>query len=87
MTPAAWAPAHSALVSSASGSVVPDLTSSTAIIAPRPRTSPMRSSSACMRPSRSFISVSICRARATRPSASIVSMVASAAAQATGLPP
>ncbi len=71
-----------------SGVVVPALTSSTAIIAPRPRTSPIRSSSACSAAAAGPSSaVSICWRRATRPSASMVAMVASAAAHAIGLPP
>src|SRR6202453_1172398 len=87
MTPAAWAAVASFSVSSASGSVVPDFTSSTAIMAPRPRTSPIRSSPACTRTSRSVTSRPICWARSISPSLSMVAMLASAAAQATGLPP
>ena len=50
ITPAVWQPTHSFMVSSGSGSSVPGLTNSIAIIAPRPRTSPMRSSSTCRLP-------------------------------------
>ncbi|CKR93082.1 Uncharacterised protein [Mycobacterium tuberculosis] len=67
--------------------MVPDLTSSTAIMAPRPRTSPIRSSTACSVVNRSVTRRSIWRARSISPSLSMVAMVASAAAQATGLPP
>jgi len=49
MTPRWCAAEATALARSGAGSSVPERTSSTAIIAPRPRTSPMRSSSACMR--------------------------------------
>ena len=74
---------------SGSGSSVPASTSSTAIMAPRPRTSPMRGRRRpAARAAGSSMSVLDLAARAaTRPSASIVSMAASAAAQASGLPP
>ncbi len=72
-------------VSVASGSPVAGSTNSIAIIAPRPRTSAMRSSAFCSKCSR--MTCSIRRAFSRRPSSSTASNTASAAAVATGLPP
>ena len=85
MTPAWRTAAATALVSFASGSRVAGSTNSTAIMAPRPRISPMRGSGFCSKCSRMIVSI-FC-ASVSSPSSSMASMTASAAAVATGLPP
>ena len=62
-------------------------TNSTPTIRPGPRTSPIRSSSAMIRPRPAVSSTPRAAAFSTRPSSRIVRSTASAAAQATGLPP
>ena len=52
-TPARWQAATIRLAASASGSLVPGRTSSMAIMAPRPRTSPMPGWESCMAVNRS----------------------------------
>src|SRR6185312_13415880 len=62
-------------------------TNSRAIIAPRPRTSPIAPNSVAHRQNRERICSPIRTARTARSSASMASITASAAAQARGLPP
>ena len=69
------------------GPPVPGVTSSIAIIAPRPRTSPIAGCRDWIDRSRSTMIDSIARAAAGRSSSRIVWMAPNAAAQATGLPP
>ena len=88
ISPSRWQAAATAAVSAASGVLATgSLTSSTASIAPRPRTSPTASYLSASAASRGVMTDSMWRAAPHRSSARIVSMAASAAAQATGLPP
>lgn len=87
MTPWACALAHSALVSSGSGSAVPDFTNSTAIMAPRtdiadPVVVGLHAVQLVLHQPFDLLGT-VEHAK----SISVVSMVPSAAAQATGLPP
>ena len=80
--------AATAAVSAASGALVTGSeTSSTASIAPRPRTSPICGWRSCRARSRGSITASMRRAAPGRSSSRMVAIDASAAAQATGLPP
>ena len=82
-----WQALATAAVVAASGSRVPGRVSSMATIAPRPRTSPITSYVDESSRSRAVMTSPMCRAAEHRSCDSIVSMLPSAAAQATGLPP
>ncbi len=87
ISPLAWQALATRAVASASGSVVPGLTISTAIIAPRPRTSPITGWRRAMSRSLGSMISPMPRAAAGRSSFAYVSIAPRAAAQATGFPP
>src|SRR5690349_2015576 len=87
ISPRACAAAATAFVAATSGSPDDGSTSSTASIAPRPRTSPIRRSRSASVRSRGSTTDSIARAFSTSPSSWIARIEASAAAHAIGLPP
>ena len=89
ITPRSRHPAAIAfIVAASSGSFVArSETSSSAHIAPRPRTSPTTSNRSAIEANRAMTVSPISRARASRSSRSILSSTARAAAAAIGFPP